>query len=98
MTPLDRLNRWYADQCNDEWEHSYGIKLDTLDNPGWILRVDLVGTALEHKPFEQVRRECDDAASTDWIHCKVESGRFEAAGGIPNLPDMIEAFLSWAGY
>jgi hypothetical protein len=38
------LQRWYVAQCNGEWEHSYGIEIGTLDNPGWSLRVDLKDT------------------------------------------------------
>jgi hypothetical protein len=97
MDQLSRLRNWYAAQCDGDWEHSYGIKLDTLDNPGWQLYIDLVDTELEHRPFNAVLRG-DSNADGDWLHCKVESGRFEAAGGIPNLPDMLESFLQWAGY
>lgn len=32
---VSALERWYASQCDDNWEHSYGIRIDTLDNPGW---------------------------------------------------------------
>lgn len=26
------LQMWYVAQCDDEWEHAYGIKIETLDN------------------------------------------------------------------
>jgi hypothetical protein len=32
---LQRLQQWYRAQCNGDWEHSYGVMVDTLDNPGW---------------------------------------------------------------
>lgn len=35
------LERWYASQCNGEWEHSYGVWIDSLDNPGWQVRISL---------------------------------------------------------
>ena len=41
------LQRWYVAQCDSEWEHSYGVSIDTLDNSGWTLRIDLAGTSLE---------------------------------------------------
>ena len=28
------LQRWYLERCDDGWEHSYGVRIDTLDNPG----------------------------------------------------------------
>lgn len=31
---LERLERWYAAQCNGDWEHTYGVKIGYLDNPG----------------------------------------------------------------
>ncbi|WP_233398547.1 immunity 53 family protein [Luteimonas sp. MC1828] len=97
MDQLSRLRDWYAAQCDGDWEHSYGIKLETLDNPGWLIYIDLADTELQDKPFTPVHRG-DSDADANWLHCKVKSGKFEAAGGVPNLPDMLEAFLSWAGY
>ncbi len=97
MNQLSRLRNWYAAQCDGDWEHSYGIKIDTLDNPGWLLSVDLADTDLHGKAFQSIHRG-DSEDDVDWLHCKVESGKFEAAGGVPNLPDMLEAFLVWAGH
>lgn len=31
---LERLCSWYSQKCNGDWEHSYGVSIDTLDNPG----------------------------------------------------------------
>ncbi len=35
------LQDWYRSRCDGTWEHSYGVKIDTLDNPGWLVTVDL---------------------------------------------------------
>ena len=32
---LSALENWYAGQCNGVWEHGCGVRIDTLDNPGW---------------------------------------------------------------
>ena len=40
---IDRSRKtgdWYLSQCNGDWEHAYGVKIDTLDNPGWTLEVE----------------------------------------------------------
>lgn len=37
---------WYVRECDDDWEHSYGVKIDTLDNPGWTIAIDLRETSL----------------------------------------------------
>ena len=47
LPPLDYLVAWYAQRCNGDWEHAFGIELETIDNPGWHLKVDLVETGLE---------------------------------------------------
>ena len=95
MDHLSRLRNWYAAQCDGDWEHSYGIKIDTLDNPGWTLTIDLADTELQSKSFDPILRG-NSEDDIEWLHCKVESNKFQAAGGVPNLPDMLEAFLSWA--
>ena len=51
--PLKALMEWYAAQCDGSWEHDYGIKIDTLDNPGWYLEIDLTDTPLQDVPFEK---------------------------------------------
>jgi hypothetical protein len=30
---LGWLEQWYQQQCDDEWEHHYGVTIETLDNP-----------------------------------------------------------------
>jgi hypothetical protein len=37
---LTWLMRWYLAECNGDWEHSYGVRVETLDNPGWSLKID----------------------------------------------------------
>lgn len=38
------LDTWFKEQCDGRWEHLYGIKIETTDNPGWLVTVDLDGT------------------------------------------------------
>ncbi|GAA0463237.1 hypothetical protein Ade02nite_29950 [Paractinoplanes deccanensis] len=90
---LTWLQGWYATQCDGEWEHEYGVSIDTLDNPGWSLRVDLRDTALEGRPF--ARREVH-RGEHDWFIARVADERFEAACGPLNLGEAIHQFRSWA--
>ncbi|MFD5200063.1 Imm53 family immunity protein [Streptomyces sp. NPDC058375] len=30
------LQGWYSAQCNEDWEHEWGGKIETLDNPGLV--------------------------------------------------------------
>lgn len=48
---LQWIQEWYKSNCDGYWEHMYGVKIDTLDNPGWIVHIDLIDTPLEQKEF-----------------------------------------------
>lgn len=93
MDILLRLQEWYASQCDGDWEHQFGIHLDTLDNPGWKLTIDLEGTDLEMAQYTTQRWQRTDQ---EWIWCEVKERRFEARGGCRNLVDALQEFLGWA--
>ena len=95
MTELKRIQDWYLSQCNQDWEHQYGIRIETLDNPGWTLEVDLSDTDLEGKDFTALNRG-DPGDDADWIHCKVEQDKFSGSGGARNLAELMRFFLNWA--
>jgi hypothetical protein len=92
MELLDFLQKWYHQYCNGDWEHSFGIKIDTLDNPGWAVDIDLTGTDLEDKEFETVRTE---KGGYDWLYCSVENNVFTGRGGPDNLKDILIVFFKW---
>ena len=99
MNPLRQLQDWYHSQCNGDWEHSNGIKIDTLDNPGWSLKIDLEDTALQEKPFTEFTYGTGTQGETsgdEWVICKLEGSKFVAYGGPHKLDEMITIFLEWA--
>lgn len=89
--PIYRLQQWYSAQCNGDWEHSYGIKIDTLDNPGWILTVDLAETNLAGVlvPRDRVVR-----SEHDWAQHEILDDKFIACGGPFNLEELVTRFLT----
>lgn len=89
---FDALEKWYANQCDGDWEHEYGIKIDTLDNPGWHVTIDLLGTECERKLFSEI--DCH-ISENNWIQCNVKNGKFIGAGGPHNLVEIIRAFIEW---
>jgi hypothetical protein len=93
MDNISKLCRWYERQCVNDWHEDFGVKIDTLDNPGWSLMVDLKGTALERKSFQEVET---DRTDIDWVRARRSGNTFEAFGGPGNLNEMIESFLNWA--
>lgn len=88
------LQSWYDARADGDWEHRHGIRISTLDNPGWSVTVDLRDTGLEDRPFETVNAE---RGERDWVYCWVENGRFEGRGGPRDLAAILGTFRSWAG-
>ena len=92
---LQRLTDWYSQQCDGEWEHGFGFKITTLDNPGVAVDIWIRETSLESVPFEEKK---DDYESSDrWMICRRSVDRFEGRGAPGRLEDIIEEFLRWAG-
>lgn len=95
MNELQRIQDWYRSQCNEDWEHGFGVRIATLDNPGWIVKVDLRETELAEKAFEPLSRQNPDVED-DWIACKLEKELFVGCGGSDNLTEVLCVFLDWA--
>jgi hypothetical protein len=90
---LEELQAWYERQCDGDWEHDYGVTIGTLDNPGWRVEINLVGTPLERRAFPAV---VDLAPAREWLHCEVADGKFRGNGGAPMLGPILRLFLDWA--
>ena len=94
MRELEQLQQWYAAQCDGDWEHTFGVSIATLDNPGWTISVDLEGTELEGLAYSAVNRT---RSETEWIQCAVTDRQWCGAGGPTDLEELIREFLLWAG-
>jgi hypothetical protein len=86
------LEKWYASRCDGEWEHSYGVEIETIDNPGWVVKIDLRRTPKEKAALDPVKL---DRSDTDWIRYWTEKGQFHIACGAQNLSESIHIFLKW---
>lgn len=87
------LQRWYVAQCDGEWEHRWGVEVGTLDNPGWTVRIDVRGTALEHRGYS---RQSVKRGGDDWAEAWRSQDAFEAACGPRNLGEVLMMFRCWA--
>jgi Immunity protein 53 len=92
---LARLQAWYASMCNGCWEHTYGINISNIDNPGWQLRIELHDSYLAERELDPITVQRSD--ESDWVAYKREKLEFVAFGGPHNLDEMINFFLDWAG-
>ncbi|MFI8962770.1 immunity 53 family protein [Streptomyces sp. NPDC053493] len=91
---LVRLQDWYASNCDGDWEHSAGVRIESLDNPGWTVRLDIVGTPVEGLTWERV---IVDDSEENWLHHWADGASIRAAGGPHRLKDALEAVLDRLG-
>ena len=89
MTRCTRLARRYRRHRDGSWEHEHGIRIDTLDNPGWSIDVDLAGTPLSGRAYERTEHRSEH----DWIDCRIVGNEFKGRGGPMNLRELITVFL-----
>ncbi|WP_124949931.1 immunity 53 family protein [Sulfuriferula thiophila] len=87
---FQRLENWYLGECNEDWEHSFGVTIQSSDNPGWIVQIDLIETVWENI---QIPLRSDLRTEKDWIHIQVKDGKFTGSGGAQNLTEIINEFL-----
>ena len=67
--------------------------IDTLDNPGWSIAINLEDTELEDKNFQQIELEYSE---NNWLICFIKNNRFEGRCGPLNLPEVLQIFRDWA--
>lgn len=90
MDTIKWLQEWYNYNCDGDWEHSNEIKIVNLDNPGWLVEVD-IDENLE-RSFKEIKKDISD---DNWLHCKVVQNKFIGAGGPKNLLEILELFKEW---
>lgn len=88
---LSKLQNWYLSQCNGEWEHGDAIVIETLDNPGWMIKIDLRGTSWEQALWNDLKF---DRGSNDWVMCSKKETKFEGYGDPGKLQFILDHFLS----
>ena len=93
MDILNWIEKWYQSNCDTDWEHVYGIKINTLDNPGWMISIDLAETPLTGKIMETVDIDNGDK---DWIVCRVNNDIYEGFGDPLKLGEILKIFKKWA--
>jgi hypothetical protein len=99
MSTLDRLQGWYTRQCNGDWEHAWGIRIESCDNPGWWVKINLVGTSLLDRQFKVIAEGVDAQyypTGSRWLCCRVEDAVWHGAGDETKLERILEEFLAWA--
>ena len=91
------LLKWYYKQCGEKWDNGdrlngKGIQINTMDNPGWGLKINLEKAKMQNKSFEEINIE---RSEQDWICCFVKDGMFRGYGGLTNFPEILQIFRNW---
>ncbi len=100
MNTLARLQAWYAQQCDGDWEHSFGVSIQSCDNPGWWVKINLAGTTLQTRCFAEIKEGVDDKRiplGPDWLCCYTADDTWHGASDAAKLERILEVFLAWAG-
>lgn len=86
---LKWLTEWYQSECNGDWEHSYGIRIKTLDNPGWSIEIDLNETIMESYELASsvIKNE-----ENDWYDFSFKDAKFKAYGDSNKLEFLLNKF------
>jgi len=93
MNTIKKIQNWYMSNCDGEWEHQYGVKIETLDNPGWSVEVDLNKTKYENKSFTEINIDNGDE---DWIRCRVSDKKFLGDGDPNKLKQILKIFIDYS--
>jgi hypothetical protein len=80
------LQSYLAENSDGDWEHQYGIEITSTDNPGWHVRIDIIGTRFEELLFSGINEK---RTSEDWIILSKEEGAVVGSGGPHNLVEIL---------
>ena len=83
---LSWLQTYFADNCNGEWEHDYGVEITTTDNPGWSVTIDVAGTDHEDMVVELLKIE---RSESDWLIFGRDDKAIFGRGGRDNLGEVL---------
>jgi hypothetical protein len=86
------IQKWYLSQCDGDWEHQYGIRIDTLDNPGWLIKIDIIKLEF-NKAIKNVLIEKSD---DDWFAYEIKDNCFIASGDSNKLEFLLQLFKNFA--
>lgn len=87
------LQAWYYIHCNGTWELMKRIHLETLENAGWLITINVKDTELETADFRIITIL---NSQNDWLGCEVKNKVFQGQCGPFNLPDVLKVFRNWS--
>ena len=93
LESISKINAWYASNCDGDWEHQYGISIQTLDNPGWLVEIDLFNTVKENKKFDA--QKFNEVGNTEWFDIKVVDKKLVGACSVSQFSTLLHICAKW---
>ncbi|MGW7512831.1 immunity 53 family protein [Streptomyces massasporeus] len=90
---LEWLQSWYSSQCDGDWGHEWGVTIETIDNPGWLVKINLEETELADREYPHQRVTRDEH---DWVIAWTSEQTFHVTCGPGNLAEALSLFRTWA--
>ena len=87
------LEQWYSSQCDGDWEHENGLKIETVSNPGWYISIDLNYTAMTSMNIDIGTVE---KGENDWYFYRIKDGQYQASGDPSKLAFLLSKFKELA--
>jgi hypothetical protein len=96
---LGWLERWLQERS--EWEHDHGFRIESLDNPGWLVEANLRTVkpeAMASRVLVVVGEPPSDkngnVGGSIWMTCEIRAGKFVGAGDPTQLRTILSQFRS----
>jgi hypothetical protein len=86
---INWLQNWVFQNCDGKWGKINRIFLRNIDNPGWLLTLQLANSRYENKHVPKMKI---DRTENDWCHCFIDDEKFVDTGGPCNLNEMLNYF------
>jgi len=86
---INWIQNWYKENCDGEWEHHQGIKVETLDNPGWNVEINFnfTNTKISNENWKVY-----EFSENDWIGYSIIDNIFNASGDPLKLNVILKIF------
>ena len=89
MEIIDWIQDWFKGNCDGDWEHTDGIQITTLENPGWDVEIDISNTSIAKIEIPWILNE---NSKQDWYGVKIENEKFNASGDAGKLKFLLGLF------
>lgn len=87
------LVHWTKKQIDGDWENEHGVRIEILDNPGWLLSVDIVS-------YEPILYDIDLCLSLpdSFLNIKIKDAYLYISTGLEHLSLLPYIFYSIVSY